>query len=96
MTLFELFKKIEQCCLNLLKVYKSLKEHESSKEYNLTCLSLNRSFGLKTFKIASELEKQAYKLFKEKIPAFLYRNELENLLPASGKIVLQRMEGLAW
>ena len=70
MTLFELFKRIEQCCLNLLKIYKSLKKHESSKEYNITSFSLNRSFHLKTSKIASELENQAYKLFKGKYPGF--------------------------
>ncbi len=96
MTLFELFKRTEQCCLSLLKIYKSLKEHEFSKEYNITCLSLNRSFHLITPKIASGLKKQAYKLFNKKIQASLYRKELENLLQTSKKTVLQRMEGLVW
>lgn len=95
MTLFEL-KRIEQCCLNLLKIYKSLKEQEFSKEYNIACLSLNRSFRLITPKIASELKKQAYKLFKEKIQASRCRKELENLLQTSKKTFLQRMEDLAW
>jgi|GEM_PF-869326 len=96
MTLFKLFKRIEQCCLNLLNVYKSLKEHESSKEYKITCISLNRSFHLKTAKIAPELENQAYRPFTGKIRASLYRKNLEKLLQALEKMALQHVEDLVW
>jgi hypothetical protein len=96
MTLFELVKRIGQCCLNLLNIYKSLKKKESSKEYNITSFSLNRSFHLKTSQIASGLENQTCKLFKENIQVSIYRKELENLLHAPEKMALQHVGDLVW
>jgi hypothetical protein len=96
MTLFKLVKRIGQCCLNLLNIYKSLKKQESSKEYNVAYFLLNRSFHLKTSQMALELEKQTCKLFKEKIQVSIYRKELENLLHAPEKMALQHVEDLVW
>lgn len=57
MTLFKLCKRIEYFYLSLLKVHRSLKEYEFSKEYKINDLSLNRFFSLKTAKIVPEIEK---------------------------------------
>ncbi|MGB9133922.1 MAG: hypothetical protein ACP5N0_02160 [Methanosarcina sp.] len=57
---------------------------------------MNRSFHLKTSQIASGLENQTCKLFKENIQVSIYRKELENLLHAPEKMALQHVGDLVW
>ncbi|MFZ2499915.1 hypothetical protein [Methanosarcina sp.] len=57
---------------------------------------MNRSFHLKTSQIASRLENQTCKLFKENIQVSIYRKELENLLHAPEKMALQHVGDLVW
>jgi len=95
MILFE-FKRIESLYLNLLNVYEHSKKYKSSKEYNITSFSLNRSFHLRTAKKAPELENQADRFSIGQIWASPYKIKLETRLQTPKKIALQCMEDLVW
>jgi len=60
MTSFELLKKDEYLCFSFLTEYESSKKYESSKNYNIPFISLNRSFNSRTARIDPELENKAY------------------------------------
>ena len=95
MIIFE-FKRIESLYLNLLNVYEHSKKYKSSKEYNITSFSLNRSFLLTTAKNAPELENQANRPSIGQIWASPYKIKLETRLQAPEKVALQLTEDLVW
>ncbi len=82
MTSFELLKKDEYLCFSFLTEYESSKKYESSKEFNITFLSLNRSFNLKTARINPELENKAYLPFTEDTGTFGQRKDQDEQLQA--------------
>jgi hypothetical protein len=64
MTSFELFERPESYDLNLSKIYKTLRKHQSLQKYNIThlfatCLSLNRFFHLTTANVVPESQNQS-------------------------------------
>jgi hypothetical protein len=96
MTLYELLKRFGDLYLNLLNIYKPLKQYESLKEYNIASFSLNRSIYPGTVKTTSEFKDQADRPSIRKIRASLYRKKLEIQLHNPENLALKCMEDLGW
>lgn len=96
MTLYELLKRVGYLYLNLLNIYKLSKQYKSSKEYNITSLSLNRSIYLRTAKTTSEFKDQADRSFRGEIWASPYRKKLEIKPQTPENLALECMEDPVW